>query len=262
MSIGNFSQTYAEARGKFLAAADAAGLDSHAHVHPLLGRDGETLALDVVRDGPADAQAVLLISSACHGVEGYCGSGVQVALLGDAALRQAAHANGVALLFLHGLNPEARVLINDGGAAFQPMRIVPLPSLGTQLLAADVDRDGKPDLLVLHADLMQVTYLRGQGDGTFAAFKALAVEKQPVALAVADADGDAVLDLLSLSSDGVLSVLRGGGDGTFSAAFSVVASEGPRALTTGDWNCDGKLDVAVVGMTAKNNLRILLNRGR
>jgi hypothetical protein len=105
MSIGNFSQTYAEARGKFLAAADAAGLDSHAHVHPLLGRDGETLALDVVRDGPADAKAVLLVSSACHGVEGYCGSGVQITLLGDAALRRAARANGVALLYLHALNP-------------------------------------------------------------------------------------------------------------------------------------------------------------
>jgi hypothetical protein len=105
MSVGHFSQTYAEARAKFLAAAEAAGLDNHAHIHPLLGRDGETLALDVVRDGPADAQAVLLISSACHGVEGYCGSGIQIALLGDAALRRAAHANGVALVYLHALNP-------------------------------------------------------------------------------------------------------------------------------------------------------------
>ncbi len=105
MSAAHFSQTYAEARGKFLAAADAGGLDSVAHIHPLLGRDGETLALDVVRDGPADAPAVLVISSACHGVEGFCGSGLQIGLLGDAALRRQAHAQGVALLYLHGLNP-------------------------------------------------------------------------------------------------------------------------------------------------------------
>jgi len=105
MGVAHFSQTYAEARGKFLAAAAAAGLDSQAHIHPLPGRDGETLALDVVRDGPADAPAVLLISSACHGVEGYCGSGIQITLLGDAALRRAAHANGVALVYLHALNP-------------------------------------------------------------------------------------------------------------------------------------------------------------
>lgn len=100
-----FSQTYAEARAKFLAAAEAAGLDLHSHPHPLLGHDGEALAMDVARDGPADAPAVLLVSSACHGVEGYCGSGLQVAALGDTALRARARDAGVALLYIHALNP-------------------------------------------------------------------------------------------------------------------------------------------------------------
>ena len=100
-----FSQSYAEARRKFLAAAEAAGLDVQSHPHPMLGRDDEALAMDVVRDGPADAAAVLVLSSACHGVEGFCGSGVQVTLLGDAGLRAAAKAGGVALLYVHGLNP-------------------------------------------------------------------------------------------------------------------------------------------------------------
>ena len=58
-----FSQTYQEARAKFLAAAEAAGLDPHAHVHPMLGRDGETLAMDVVLDGPRDARSLLITSS-------------------------------------------------------------------------------------------------------------------------------------------------------------------------------------------------------
>ena len=101
----NFSQSYAEARGKFLAAAEAAGLDVQSHMHPMLGRDGEPLAMDVVRDGPLDASKVLVISSACHGVEGYCGSGVQVALLGDAAWRRAAVEAGVAVVYIHALNP-------------------------------------------------------------------------------------------------------------------------------------------------------------
>ena len=68
---GAFSQTYAEARAKFLAAAERRGLDVESHPHPLLGRYGEAMAMDVVRDGPAGAPAVLLVSSACHGVEGY-----------------------------------------------------------------------------------------------------------------------------------------------------------------------------------------------
>lgn len=103
--VAGFSQTYAEARGKFVAAAEAAGLDVQVHAHPMLGRDGEQLSMDVVRDGPADAQGVLIVSSACHGVEGFCGSGVQVALLRDPAFRAAAQAAGVAVLHIHGLNP-------------------------------------------------------------------------------------------------------------------------------------------------------------
>ncbi len=100
-----FSQSYAEARAKFLAAADAADLDVQSHVHPLLGQNGEQLAMDVVRDGPVHAKALLIISSACHGVEGFCGSGVQIALLQDAAWRAAAKAAGVAVLQIHALNP-------------------------------------------------------------------------------------------------------------------------------------------------------------
>ncbi len=100
-----FAQTYAEARDGFLAAARAAGLAPRALPHPLLGRDGEALALDVARDGPADAAALLIVSSGCHGVEGFCGSGVQRALLADARFRAAAQAAGVAVLYLHALNP-------------------------------------------------------------------------------------------------------------------------------------------------------------
>ena len=101
----HFAQTYAEARDKFFAAARSRSLGVETHVHPLTGRDGEMLGMDVARDGPADAASVLVISSACHGVEGFCGSGVQVALLGDPEWHQMAHDAGVAVLYIHGLNP-------------------------------------------------------------------------------------------------------------------------------------------------------------
>ena len=101
----HFAQTYREARGKFVAAAESAGLDVHAHRHPMVGRDGESLAMDVARFGPADAQRLLLITSGCHGVEGFCGSGIQVALLSDGAWHAAAAQAGVAVLYVHALNP-------------------------------------------------------------------------------------------------------------------------------------------------------------
>ncbi len=100
-----FSTSYAQARTKFLEAAATAGLPIESFNHPLPGRDGEVLAIDVVLDGPQNATSVLIISSACHGVEGYCGSGVQVFALHDAQWRDKAKAAGVAVLYIHALNP-------------------------------------------------------------------------------------------------------------------------------------------------------------
>jgi hypothetical protein len=100
-----FSPNYAQARSKFLAAAEAAGLDVASHAYPMLGSEGEALAMDVVHEGPRDAASLLLITSACHGVEGFCGSGVQVALLRDAAWHALLRETGVAVLYVHALNP-------------------------------------------------------------------------------------------------------------------------------------------------------------
>ncbi len=101
----DFSSSYAQARDKFLRAAQAAGLTVDANLHPLTGRDGEALAMDVVLDGDPNAHRLLVISSACHGVEGYCGSGVQIHALQNTAWRDAARAQGVAVLYIHALNP-------------------------------------------------------------------------------------------------------------------------------------------------------------
>ena len=100
-----FSQTYAQARERFIALAEAQRLYVECHPHPLLGKDGEQLAMDVVREGANDAKALLIVSSACHGVEGFCGSGVQSALMADAQWHEAVARSGVAVLYIHALNP-------------------------------------------------------------------------------------------------------------------------------------------------------------
>ena len=46
-----------------------------------------------------------MLSSATHGVEGYCGSGAQVALLHDDGVVEAIEDSGAAVLFVHALNP-------------------------------------------------------------------------------------------------------------------------------------------------------------
>ena len=100
-----FSSTYAQARRKFLHAADGARLPSQSHPHPLRGRESEHLAMDVVVDGDPKAEKILVVSSGCHGVEGFAGSGVQVCALQDPVLRSRARAARVTLVHIHGLNP-------------------------------------------------------------------------------------------------------------------------------------------------------------
>ncbi len=101
--VDYFSATYPEARHKFLEACEALDLAVEHDVHPERGRHGEELATDVVRIGSADASHVFFTMSATHGVEGFCGSGVQVG-----ALRSGLYddlPDHVAVVLIHAINP-------------------------------------------------------------------------------------------------------------------------------------------------------------
>lgn len=100
-----FSRSYAEARVKFLSAAAEAGLAVRSCEHPERGREGETLAMDVALQGSADARRMLVVSSGCHGIEGFCGSAVQIALMQNQDWQGGAYDNGLAVLYIHALNP-------------------------------------------------------------------------------------------------------------------------------------------------------------
>jgi len=99
----HFSANYADARAKFLTAARHVGADLDAHVHPLRGPAGEELATDVAWLGREDAESVLVMSSATHGVEGFCGSAGQVAWLKDGGA--ARRPKQIAVLLVHAVNP-------------------------------------------------------------------------------------------------------------------------------------------------------------
>lgn len=102
----HFPASYVQGRERFLAAARACGAQLEHHVHPHeRGIDGEELAIDLALFGPAGAKDVLMLQSGTHGVEGYCGSGIQHALLHEANLIRRTAALGVRVILLHALNP-------------------------------------------------------------------------------------------------------------------------------------------------------------
>lgn len=103
--VAFFPDDYIGARHAFLEAAALAGAQLDGRVHEIeRGAKGEALWMDAARIGPADAKNVLLTLSGTHGVEGFCGSGVQTGTLRD--LDAAAPLpEETALLMVHAVNP-------------------------------------------------------------------------------------------------------------------------------------------------------------
>ena len=102
--VRHFSESYAEARTRFVDAATRTGapLESFENPHGK-GPAGETLATDVALFGPRDAAKLLILVSGTHGVEGFAGSGAQTAMI--EALRFAALPARTAVLLIHAINP-------------------------------------------------------------------------------------------------------------------------------------------------------------
>src|SRR5882757_143461 len=99
-----FSESYAEARGKFCSAAANAGGAIRSWFNPhVKGPSGELLYLDTARFGPADAPNMLVLISSTHGVEGHCGSGAQISWLATGGPAKLPKDTGA--LLVHAINP-------------------------------------------------------------------------------------------------------------------------------------------------------------
>ncbi|HEY1751053.1 MAG TPA: M14 family metallopeptidase [Caulobacteraceae bacterium] len=99
----SFSATYAEARAKFIAAAEETGGELARYANPNRGPDGGDLSTDVAWYGPRSAERVLVLVSATHGGEGFCGSGAQIDWLRRGEVK--ALPEGMAALLVHAINP-------------------------------------------------------------------------------------------------------------------------------------------------------------
>ncbi|MEJ2897131.1 M14 family metallopeptidase [Bordetella avium] len=101
-----FCHNYVEARNAFQEAARQQKADLSTHLLPgRLGAQGEALAMDLAYLGPPDADQLLILSSGTHGVEGFCGSACQLALLNDDGLLELIRRKQLGCLLIHAINP-------------------------------------------------------------------------------------------------------------------------------------------------------------
>jgi hypothetical protein len=149
------------------------------------------------------------------------------------------------------------VLLGNGDGTFQPFVSYPEIYSPRSVAIADVNGDGKPDLLVLTAAApLAVGVMLGNGDGTFqpAAWYSFSDFNPALSFAVADLNNDGKLDLIIAGcinncTNGAVAVLLGNGDGTFQMAGSYGSGGNDiSSVAVGDVNGDGKFDVVVTNL--------------
>ncbi|MCA9578693.1 MAG: DUF2817 domain-containing protein [Myxococcales bacterium] len=100
-----FSSDYLASRVRFRAAAEAAGFALSAHAVGQHGPRGEELTIDVAVRGAAQPERVLVVSSGTHGIEGFYGAAVQIALLEGELAGSWEPPAGTRVVFIHAINP-------------------------------------------------------------------------------------------------------------------------------------------------------------
>jgi uncharacterized protein (TIGR03437 family) len=151
------------------------------------------------------------------------------------------------------------VLLGDGKAGFQASSTLTLPGTAGGLAAADLDNDGKPDLMARSYAPNSIQVALGKGDGTFQAMATVQTATAGPGITVADLNGDGNKDLALSDCCGLseASYLFGNGDGTFQAEVQFPSGSNPQFIAAADLDGDGMPDLAIAGYALNKGTLVL-----
>jgi hypothetical protein len=132
-----------------------------------------------------------------------------------------------------------------GNGNFGPPSSYPIANLSVDIAAADLNGDGKIDL-VATAYSNGIAVLLGNGNGTFQSSIGYSAGAEPFSVAIRDLNGDGIPDIaVANENHGGFAVLKGVGNGTFGAPTIVGGGQlNLGFMSLGDFNGDGITDVA------------------
>ncbi len=160
---------------------------------------------------------------------------------------------------------EGSVLLGNGDGSFQAESRLNLAGGGAsrpeKIIAADLNGDGRDDLLTANSGSGNVTIARSLGGGVFQLFP-FPIPEGPRGLAAADVTGDGVPDLVTANSyPESVSVARGTGSGLFGFSTVVpVSGSSPEDVALVDVDGDGDLDIVSANLFS-GDVSVLHNSG-
>ena len=144
-------------------------------------------------------------------------------------------------------DPHVSVRLGQTNGSFGAERQFEVGQYPTSVHVADVNQDGRVDLITLNQYSDDVSVLLGVGDGvnrTFATEQRFNVGSYPQDLQIEDFNSDGTLDLVTANYfSKEVSVLLGDGQGTFEAGRQFAVGAYPQTVQLVDVNGDGRLDV-------------------
>ncbi len=153
------------------------------------------------------------------------------------------------------------ILLGNGDGTFQDAKTMNAGNGVARLAAADLNGDGKMDIVAANPYSDKISVLLGNGDGTFAAPVAYAAPSYPSAMVSIDLNNDRRPDVAVLSRFGdMLGVFLSNADGTLKPALTMSAGGADHALAYTDINNDGRMDLVGVDFFG-NALSVLLGNG-
>jgi Tol biopolymer transport system component len=159
------------------------------------------------------------------------------------------------------------LVAGPGGLAHAQGLFAPTTPVGVTdpvaVAVGDLNRDGRPDLVVASFATSRIAVFLGQPDGSLAPAGLVATGSGPRSVALGDLDRDGILDAVTANAgDSSISILRGLGNGSFAprADLFTVMTGGAQAVALTDMDRNGTLD-AVVVYTEPGQVKLLLGNG-
>ncbi len=256
---GHLDIAYPDLANVRVAFGDGAGGFTEPVAHPLVAMSRTLASGDFDTDGFLDFAVGKIVHDAGHqllfgdGLGGF-GPGSGIEIWPDLGCLGFAYADfdsdGVGDVLLNGEG--ARLLRGRAAGGFDPPVSLPIASVPSAPVAADMNDDGELDVVFYgrpdQFEPSSVVVALGDGAAGFPSVSTVQLDAEPAGrAAIADVTNDGKLDVVMSGRAESIVLLAGSGDGNLRTGTAIPDAGGAVTdFASGDFDADGRIDIAYV----------------